>query len=193
MSTNQHNRLISFPDGSFFDPIKKVSLNKDLKEIEKIDSRDFAIKSKRPQSKARLDDSLKIDSVNVEPQERENHIYLLINQEIGALKIGISINIHARIKEHLRRGFHSIDIIKLNSGSSLTFEQFILSFIKANWIPMGDGAFNCPFDGYTECWPEKMFPIYSFDDVFDLIVNVVPTWFPRRMEHFDGVQRFVQT
>ena len=190
MSTNQHNRLISFPDGSFFDPVKRVSLDKDLNEIKKIDSQKIQLKKKKIREPI-LDDSLKIDSTNIESCENDSHIYLLFNKELGILKIGMSQDIHQRMISLSKKGFVSIDIIK--SKSAWTFEQFILSFIRANWIPMGDGAFNCPFDGYTECWPEKMFPIYSFDDVFDLIVNVVPTWFPRRMEHFDGVQRFVQT
>lgn len=181
MSTrNSTNRIIKIPAGK--DRFEYLCLDRMIPCDEhgnplKIGTVEICIPEKKKSQLYPVTDE-KIDTSSLEDDEEIGYVYLLKNDELGILKIGYSFNIHDRMKDHLKRGFRSIEILMVSEKKAKVLEQFLISFIKCNWIPFGSILFTHRFDGWTECWKENHFRIYSFDQlrscIIDFAVNCLP-------------------
>ena len=88
----------------------------------------------------------------------------------GLLKIGISNSETERTRAHEYRGWEIVDIRGVMDGLlAYEWEQSILRLLKTSGADLGRDSIAGKFDGYTESWVEKSFPVESIKELMDLV------------------------
>ena len=104
-----------------------------------------------------------------DPNEK-GYLYLLRHERWGLLKIGISNSETERTRAHEYRGWEIVDIRGVMDGLlSYEWEQSILRLLKTSGADLGRDSIAGKFDGYTESWVEKSFPVESIKELMDLV------------------------
>lgn len=100
---------------------------------------------------------------------RKAWLYLIENEGIGMLQIGISNVIESRLSDHAKRGWEVIDIRGPMDGQyTYELEQEILQCLRSRGISVGD-KLQGKFSGYTESWPEHQFNVKKISALLELI------------------------
>jgi hypothetical protein len=90
------------------------------------------------------------------------YVYLIEHKGKKLLKIGISNSSINRTKQHLSRGWDLIELFGPMPGSkAYDLEQGCLEFVLKNGGKQASLIEHGKFDGYTESWVTKTFPIES--------------------------------
>lgn len=138
-------------------------------------------KDKKRGRRGRPEVDNKVDSSSLD--SGTGFVYICFHEQLKIVKIGYSYSVHSRLECHSKNGFKSTDILMIHDSRAFPFEQFILSFIRANWIPTGSDFLTSKFDGWTECWPYDSMPILSFCGLANCILEYVENSFPLEVSH----------
>ena len=93
-------------------------------------------------------------------------LYLVKNDDLGLLQIGISNRPDRRVRAHGQRGWVEIDRLGPISGKDARkLEKLILSTLTTKGIELGPMTDAGKFDGFTESWRFLDFPVNSFSDL----------------------------
>ena len=92
-------------------------------------------------------------------------LYLIANDSLGLLQIGISNVPELRLRQHRRGGWEPIDIVgPLDGQSARDFERLVLDHLDALEIPRGDETWG-KFSGHTETWIATDFRVGSIAEI----------------------------
>ena len=101
---------------------------------------------------------------------REGWLYLIENQALGMLQIGITNVPDIRMGQHARRGWVLIEMVGPYTGEAVhTWEQQIIRTLTDRGVRMGPEDVGGRFPGYTESWIESDFPMRSLNGLLALI------------------------
>ena len=102
----------------------------------------------------------------------EGWIYLIQNEELGLLQIGISNYPKKRLQNHKRRGWTLIDLRgPLEGDVAFSWEQAILKSLKKNKANFNVKDIAGNYSGYTESWIAESYPATRIKDLMDLVDN----------------------
>ncbi len=101
---------------------------------------------------------------------REGWLYLLEHRDLGLLQIGITNVPETRMGQHARRGWLRLKVAGPWPGVlAHAGEQQILRALADRGVQLGPQDVAGKFDGYTESWIERYFPMRSLDGLLALI------------------------
>lgn len=104
---------------------------------------------------------------------KKAYVYLLRNNSIEVMQIGISGALRKRLQAHARNGFEIVDIRgPMNGVLAFEIERDIIEYLDKHEIKRGSKAFASEFDGYTESWRESDFKINSIYEFMNLIDSI---------------------
>jgi Probable Zinc-ribbon domain len=97
-------------------------------------------------------------------------LYLLIHEQWGLQKIGISNRETKRTQLHESRGWETLEVRGPMDGLlAYEWEQSILRMLKNHGAELGRDDIAGKFDGYTESWVADSFPVTSIKELMDLV------------------------
>jgi hypothetical protein len=104
-----------------------------------------------------------------DPNKR-GYLYLLRHENWELFKIGISNSPTMRTASHEERGWEVME----NKGPmdgllAYEWEQSILKMLKNHGADLGREDIAGKFDGYTESWVARSFPVTSIKELMDLV------------------------
>ena len=96
-------------------------------------------------------------------------IYLIRNEALGLLKIGISNDPENRVGRHRLTGWEWVDVAgPIDGATAREIEQSFLHYLDSASVPKAN-TFSESFDGYSEAWREEDLRVTSLAEVRDLI------------------------
>jgi hypothetical protein len=101
----------------------------------------------------------------------EGWIYLVHNDALGLLQIGISNVPVRRLAEHRKNGFENVRDVRGPMDGLLVqhLEQAMLKSLAKNGAVFANKMDISKFDGWTESWDEKSFEVTSIKQLIDQI------------------------
>lgn len=120
---------------------------------------------------------------------RCNYIYLMYNDSIRSLKVGMTRRKDIRIEQLKDQNWFPIDIIQVDPYGPWNFERIILETAKLNGAVMGDKAYSDQFDGWTECWPMDLYPVTTLSEIWHNFLERTQRMFAYKDLEFMDEQR----
>jgi hypothetical protein len=101
---------------------------------------------------------------------RSGYLYLLENDELEMIQIGITNTPEIRLKSHGRGGWEPLDIRGPMDGAlARSTEKAILNAVKARGAVMAPSTGVKQFDGWTEAWLHTSLPASQLRELLALV------------------------
>jgi hypothetical protein len=102
---------------------------------------------------------------------QEGWLYLVLNDSLDLLQIGISNVPEKRLKAHLRSGFEVVLDLRGPQDGQLTrdLETAILQMLKRRGARFASTKDLQSFSGWTESWERKSFPVLTISDLLTFV------------------------
>jgi len=101
---------------------------------------------------------------------KDGWLYLIENDSLGLLQIGISNRPEARLRDHGSRGWEVVDVRGPMDGSlTQSWEREILDYLRSHGVGIPDPNEYDRFDGYTESWDRQSFPLLSIARIIEIV------------------------
>ena len=103
-------------------------------------------------------------------QNQEGWLYLIENDELDMIQIGISNFPKQRLSRHAMRGWEVVEVRGPMEGHLVQkLETAILHAVERRGALLGHKAHIEKFDGYSEAWTKDSLPVTSFKQLLDWV------------------------
>jgi hypothetical protein len=100
---------------------------------------------------------------------KEGFLYLIKNDYLQMLQIGITNDPDRRLKEHFKRDWALLELRgPIDGYLTRQWETSILRMLKAKGADLSNSKIVGKFDGYSEAWSESTFEVNSIKDLMRL-------------------------
>jgi hypothetical protein len=97
---------------------------------------------------------------------KKGHLYLLQNDGLQMLQVGITNDPERRLKEHRKTGWELLEIRGPMDGDLIQqWETAILRMLKAHGADLSNAKIAGKFDGYSEAWSKSTFEVKSVKEL----------------------------
>jgi hypothetical protein len=102
---------------------------------------------------------------------QDGWLYLILNDALNLLQVGISNVPEKRLKTHLRSGFDVVLDVRGPQDGQITrdIETAILQMLKKQGAKFASDMDVNAFSGWTESWDRKSFPVSKIRELLDFV------------------------